>query len=79
MLFLVLLHRILIHSHRLEGIGRRKKCTMLIERLGRYSDGTVKLNEDDLLNSRHLPVMLIMNMVGEGRFLSVIETRGIWI
>ena len=52
---------------------------MLIERLGRYSDGTVKLNEDDLLNSRHLPVMLIMNMVGEGRFLSVIETRGIWI
>ena len=47
---------------------------MLIERVGRYSDGTVKLNEDDLLNSRHLPVMLIMNMVGEGRFLSVIET-----
>ena len=46
---------------------------MLIERLGRYSNGTVKINEDELLDRSHLPVMLIMNMVGEGKFLSVIE------
>ena len=33
----------------------------------------IKLNEDELISRSHLPVMLIMNMVSEERFLSVIE------
>ena len=32
-----------------------------------------KLNEYDLLKKSHLPVLLIFNMVSEGRVLSVIE------
>ncbi|MBR4670683.1 MAG: hypothetical protein IKO84_08790 [Butyrivibrio sp.] len=32
-----------------------------------------KLNENDLIEREHLPIMLIMNMVSEERFLSVLE------
>ena len=32
-----------------------------------------KLNENDLIGREHLPIMLIMNMVSEERFLSVLE------
>lgn len=32
-----------------------------------------RLNEDELLDKSHLPVLMIMNMIDEKRFLTVIE------
>ena len=32
-----------------------------------------RLNEDELLDKSHLPVLMIMNMIGEKRFLTVLE------
>ncbi|MBR4831208.1 MAG: hypothetical protein IKZ97_01115 [Butyrivibrio sp.] len=32
-----------------------------------------RLNEEDLLDKSHLPVMMVINMVSEDRFLSVLE------
>lgn len=32
-----------------------------------------RLNEDELLDKSHLPVLMIMNMISEKRFLTVLE------
>lgn len=33
----------------------------------------IKLNEDELLDERHLPVSMVFNMISENRFLGVLE------
>lgn len=35
--------------------------------------GNCRLNEDELLDKSHLPVLMLMNMISEKRFLTVLE------
>lgn len=35
--------------------------------------GSCRLNEDELLDKSHLPVLMLMNMISEKRFLSVLD------